>query len=260
MGTMSLIIIKSLIPPENLMESSPTLLLTIICGFFAILGGMLALVVFRARKEKTEKDKLAQALGFTEDTETPALLAHITSVNGITHPEMYHLTHVYKRPSSGGEVYLFNFHRRDIRHGRRINGSRTSKTGIHSLENNVIAFIAPAWHLPRFTASPRLSGGKLADLGNRVAEMAADIKLDIVKFPHIPTLDERYLIATPDGQLSLRDPFLQALASHPHLHLHAGGDTLTLSYANATTQPPDEAQMKKLYKIGLQLAKEIQAK
>ncbi len=242
------------------MESTPALLLTIICGFFVLLGGMVALVVIAGNKEKAKKDKLAQALGFTEDTETPALLERITSINGITHPEMYHLTQVYKRTSSGGEVYLFNFHRRDIRHGRRINGSRTSKTGIHSLERNAVAFIAPAWHLPRFTASPRLSGGKLADLGNRVAEMAADIKLDIVKFPHIPTLDERYLIATPDGQLTLRDPFLQALASHPDLHLHAGGDTLTLSYTNSTTQPLDEERMKKLYKIGLQLAKEIQAK
>ena len=243
------------------MESNPALSLTIICGFFAVFAGMIALVIFIAQKDKAKRDKFAQAHGFTEVKDSSALLERVAYVNGITRLDLYRLFQVYRRTStSGGEVYLFNLLRHDVRRGHRAGGGHSSRTHTHPLETEAFAFVTPSWHLPIFTAMPRLQGGLLANMGNRLAEMAADIKMDVVKFPHLPEIDEKYLIAAPDNSLTLPDAFLQALASYPNLHFHAGGDTLTLSYSNSTTQSPDVEQLEKLYKIGLQLAKVIQAK
>jgi hypothetical protein len=159
---------------------------------------------------------------------------------------------------------MFGFHRRDIKNPTINNKSRSSKIHYHPLETDVLAFISPTWNLPLFAAMPRLSGdGKLAALANQVAEAAVDIKMDVAKFQHIPNLDERYLITTSDyaaTRISLPDAFLHSLASHPNLKLHTGGDTLTISYANSTTQPPTGESMKLLYKIGAQLARDIPAK
>ena len=75
---------------------------------------------------------------------------------------------------------------------------------------------------------------------------------EIVKFPHIPNLDERYLITTletPASQVNPPDGFLRSLAASPNLRLHLGGDTLTISYADSNSSTPDEEKVKLLYKI-----------
>lgn len=243
------------------MESNAALSIAIICGFFVILAGMLALVFLAAQKSKAKRDKFAQAHGFTEVKDSASLLERVAYVNGINRLELYRLFQVYQRPSSsGGEVYLFNLLRNDTDRGHRAGGGHYTTARTHPLETEAFAFVAPSWHLPIFTAMPRLQGGMLAKMGNRLAEMAADLKMDVVKFPHVPEVDESYLIAAPDNSLTLPDAFLRALATHPNLNLHAGGDTLTLSYSNSVTQPPDVEALEKLYKIGLQLAKVVQAK
>jgi hypothetical protein len=243
------------------MQSSPVILLAVVCGFFVIIGAMVALVIFTTRKENARKGQVAQALGCTPTADSQSLLERIAYVNGIQHPEMYRLTHVFQRSAPGGTVYLFDFHRRDIRNGPRRDGSRSSKIHYHPLEADALAFVSPAWKLPRFTASSRISGGgKLAELGNRISEATLEIKQDVVKFPQIHNLDEMYLIATaesPSSQFNLPDAFLRVLAGNPNLKLHAGGDTLTLSHANNTTQPPNEEAMKQLYSVAVQLARTI---
>ncbi len=50
----------------------------------------------------------------------------------------------------------------------------------------------------------------------------------------------------------------RVLAASPHLRLHAGGDTLTLSYDDTNSKTPDEVKMTQLDKIGMQLARELQ--
>ena len=244
------------------MQSSPTILFAVICGFFAIIIMMVALVVFVSRKEKAKNDKTARALGMTPVADSDYLLEQVAYVNGINRKELYRVEGVYQRRTGGGDVFMFNFHRRDIK--RQTAGSRSSKIHYHPLETNVLAFVSPTWHFPRFTVIPRLGGeGKLAVIANSIAESIAEIKMDVVNFPHIPGLDERYLIATSDpstAQDYLSDAFLRTIASTPKLILHTGGNTLTLSYSNSTTQPPDEEGMKQLYKIGVQLAKDVSEK
>ena len=245
------------------MQSSPTILFAVICGFFLIVIAMIAVVVMVSRNENAKAEKTAKALGMLPVTDHQPFLEKVAYVNGITRPDLYRLTHVFQRhTSSGGDVYMFNFHRRDIKSPTLGNKSRSSKIHYHPLELNALAFVSPLWHLPRFQAMPRLEGeGVLVNLANKAAENLADIKFDVIKFQHIPNLADRYIMSTPEtpaSQINPPDEFLRVLAANPNLRLQAGGDTMTISYLNSRTQPPDEERMKALYKIGLQLAKDIQ--
>jgi hypothetical protein len=244
----------------EIMQSSSTLSIAIICGFFLLLLGMVVFAVYVIRKGSAQNAKIAQALGFTPVTDSQLLLQKVAYVNDINHPEMYRVENVYHHHASGGDVYLFGLHRRDIRGRTFSQPSGSSRIHYFPLELSAIAFVSPSWRLPRFNASPRLSGGKLAEIGNSLSEAALDIKQEIIKFPHIPTLDAHYLIGTLETSTSvnLPDGFLRVLAASPNLRLHAGGDTLTLSYNDSNSRTPDEERMKRLYKIGMQLARELQ--
>ena len=246
------------------MQSSPTILIAVVCVFLLIILMMVAFVIVAAGKGKARHDTLAKALGLSLLEDTLTLLNRVTYVNNITRPELYRVENVYSRHSSSGDVYMFGFHRRDIKGPTVSNKSRSSKIHYHPLETDVLAFVSSTWNLPHFAASPRLSGeGKLTAIANQITEAAAGIKMEVVKFQHIPNLDDRYLISTSDfsaSRISLPDAFLRTLSANPNLTLHTGGDTLTISYANSASQPPDAEKMKQLYKIGVQMARDIPAK
>jgi len=243
------------------MQSNPTILLAVLCGFVLILGGMVAFAVFFIRKESAGKAKIAQSLGLSPTADTQPLLQRVAYVNGINRPGLYRLEHVFQRHhASGGDVYLFSLHRSYFDEQGVNRGNRPTDSHQKTLESSALAFVSPSWKLPRFTATPRLAGGKLAELGNALAEKAMEIKYDAIKFQHIPSLDERYLIATPElspSHVRPSDGFLRVLAAHPNLRLHVGGDTLTLSFIDSNSQTPDEEKMKQLYKIGMALAREL---
>jgi hypothetical protein len=242
------------------MQSSPAILFAFICGFFLLLLGMVAFVVYVMRKELANKEKIARALGFAPVKDSQRLLQKVANVNDIHHPEMYRLEQVYHQShASGRDEYLFSLHRRDIKSSTISQPSGSSRIHYFPLELSAMAFVSPSWHLPCFNASPRLSGGKLAEIGNRITESALDIKQEIITFPRIPTLDEHYLMGTLEtpAEVHLPDGFLRVLAASPNLRLHAGGDTLTLSYDDSNSNTPDEEKMRQLYKIGLQLAREL---
>lgn len=245
------------------MQSSPTILLAVVCGFFLLLLGMVAFAIFFIRKESAGKAKVAQSLGLARVTDTQPLLQKVAYVNGINRPGLYRLEHVFHRHhASDGDVYLFSLHRSYYNEQGVNRGNRPTGSHRMTLEASALAFTSPSWHLPRFSAMPHLSeNGKLANIGNSLSEAATEIKQEVVKFSHIPNLDECYLIATPEmpaSQVNPSDDFLRVLSTHPNLRLHVGGDTLTLSYANSNSQTPDEQKMMELYKIGMQLAEKIQ--
>jgi hypothetical protein len=253
------------IPVEEIMQSNPTILIAVVCVFFLILLLMVAVVVAAAQKSKAKNDTIAKALGLSPLEDTNSLLERVAHINGITRPELYRVESVYARFSSSGDVYMFGFHRRDVKKGHTVGSkNHSSKIHYHPLETDVLAFVSPTWNLPYFSATPRMNGeGKLAAIANQITEAAASIKMEVVKFQHIPNLDDRYLISTSDfsaSRISLPDAFLHTLSTYPNLTLHIGGDTLTLSYANSASKPPDEDRMKQLYKIGAQLARDIPAK
>jgi len=234
----------------------------ILVGFFAILAAMVGFVVYAVRKEAAQKGKFATELGFSPTTETQELLGRIAYVNGRTRPGLLHLTNIFRRQSSGGEIYMFSLHRRNFDENGVRRGNRPTKSHYSPLETNAFAFVSPAWHLPRFVAMPRLgSQGKLAAITNHMADSIVEQNMSRVEFPHVPELNERYIMGNFDAgpaHFSFPEPFLRLLASNPNLSLHTGGDTFTISFANSISNPPDNQRMRQLYEFALQLAKEIQ--
>lgn len=233
----------------------------ILIGFFVILFAMVAFVVYAVRKETAQKEKFAAELGFSGAAETPELLERIAYVNGRNRPGLLHLTHVFRRQSAAGEIYMFSLHRRNFdEHGIR-RGKRSSRSHYSPLETNVFAFISPTWQLPQLVATPRLEGsGKLVAMANQIADSFVEANMNRLQFPQIPGLDEKYILATqnPDpAQVIFSDAFLILLASNPNLSLHTGRDTLTISYAKSITNPPDDERLRQLYKLGIQFAREI---
>jgi|GEM_PF-2758127 len=241
------------------MQSSPVILFAVICGFFLIIAAMVAFVIVASRKENEAYARVSGAMGFTAPGNTDELMQRITFLRDIQ-PEPHHrLTHVYCRShASGAKTCMYNL---SFRTRSRSESGSGKKTTYHPLEMNALAFISPDWNLPRFNALPRLAGsGVMAKMGNALTEKVMDIKHEIIKFPHIPNLDERYIISTPDippSHVRPSDEFLRVLAAHPNLSLYAGGDMLTLSFANAHSGSPDEEKMKQLYKIGVALARTL---
>jgi hypothetical protein len=241
------------------MQSNAIVLIAVICGFFLILLAMVAFVVYTSRKENEQYTRIAQALGFAPIENIDEITQKVAYVRDLNMDKHHRLTNVYCRThASGAKTYLYNL---SFRSRSRSASGFGKKTTYHPLESNVLAFISPVWNLPRFNAFPRLSGsGTMAKLGNSIVEKAMDIKHEIIRFPHIPKLDEQYLISTldiPPSNVRPSDGFLRTLAIYPQLNLHAGGNTLTISFTGDGTESPSEEKMKQLYRIGMKLAREL---
>jgi hypothetical protein len=240
------------------MQSNAIIFIAIICGFFLVLLALVAFVVYDSRKENEQYKRIAHALEFVPLENTDELLQKVAFVRGLQTNGHHRLTHVYCcTHTSGAKTFMYNLSFRS--HSRAASGAGR-KTSYYPLETNALAFISPAWKLPRFNAFPRLRGsGTMAKLGNAVAEKAMGIKHETIKFPHIPKLEDQYLISTPEippSHMRPTDGFLSVLAVHPNLNLYVGDDTLTISFAGSTEFPSEE-KMKQLYKIGVELAREL---
>lgn len=241
------------------MQSSPAILLAVLCGVFLIFAAMIAVVVVNSRKVNEAYTRVAQSLGFTPLENTDELMQRICFLRDIE-PEPHHsLTHVYCRThATGAKTCMYNLIFRS--RSRAASGSGR-KTSYSPLETNAIAFISPAWKLPLFNTFPRFPGdGAMVKLSNVFVEKGMDIKHEIIKFPHIPTLDELYIVSIPDistANMLPSDEFLRILVKHLDLNLHAGGDTFTISFVSGNSRSASEEQMKQLYKIGTELARAL---
>jgi hypothetical protein len=241
------------------MQSNAMVLIAVICGFFLIMLGMVAFVVYASRKENEKYTRIAQALGFAPLENADEVLRKVAFLRDLRMDGHHRLTHVYCRAhASGARTCMYNL---SFRTRSRSESGSGRKATYHPLEMNALAFISPACDLPRFNALPRLSGsGAMAKLGNSIAEKTMDIKHEVIKFQHIPNLDQRYLISTSEplpANVRPPDGFLRVLAAHPNLNVYAGGDTLTLSFVGDNAGLPDVERMKQLYKIGVELAREV---
>ncbi len=241
------------------MQSNPTILIAVVCGFLAILLGMVALVIYSARKSNAQYAQVAQVLGFKPLENTDELYQKVAFVRDFRADDEHHLTQAFCHTHAFGvKTCMYNLSFRS--HSRTGSGSGR-KSIYQPLESNALAFISPAWKLPRFQAFPRFSGnGAMTKFANTMAEKAMDIKHELIQFPHIPNLDERYILTTldlPASQVQPPDGFLRVLASDPNLNLHMGGDTLTISYVKGRTDGLSVDNMKQLYQIGMALAREL---
>lgn len=238
----------------------PSPLLLILIGFFAILAAMVYLVVRVARKESLTKQRLARELGFTAVEDSEALRARLAAVRGRQRPGLLRLTHVFHREEPFGGLWLYSLHRRNFNEEGVRRGNRPSKSHYSPLELSAVAVVVQGWNWPRCVATPRLVGqGTLAGFANRMAETLVEANARHLDFPDIFGLDEYYYVACYEKKPDLPEDFLHALAAAPGLILHLGGDTLTLSWANARTQTPDAARMRQLVEQARKLARTLGA-
>lgn len=230
----------------------------ILLGFIVILAAAVFFVARAIRKESAARKRLATELGFTPVTDGKELQTRLAALRGRQRPGLLHLTHVFRRQEAGQTLWLYSLHRRNFTEEGVRRGKRPSKSHYSPLEINAVALVNPVWDWPRCVATPRLLGqGRLATFANRMADALVEANARRLDFPHICDLDELYFVASYGKTPDLPETFLHALAAAPGLILHLGGDTLTLSWANAQTRPPDNARMRQLVKLARQLAKTL---
>jgi hypothetical protein len=229
-------------------------------GFAAILVATVLLVARAIRKEAATNQRLATDLGFAPAANTGELQERLAMVRGRLRPGLLQLSHVFRRHDPVGALWLYSLHRRNSDEDGIRRGNRPSKSHYSPLETNAIGVVVSAWNWPRHVATPRLPGtGKLADLANSMAEKLTEANARRLEFPHIAGLDQHYLIAAYGADTPpLPNALLHALAATPGLLLHLAGDTLSLSWANAATRPPDAARMRELVGIARRLAQTLQ--
>lgn len=227
-----------------------TPLVLILAGFFLILAAAVFLVARVARGESLAKKRLANELGFTPAANTEKLQTRLAAIRGRQRPGLLRLSHVFRRQESAGTLWLYSLHRRNFDEDNVRRGNRPSKSHYMPLELSAVALVVPGWNWPRCVATPRLIGsGKLAGFANRMAETLVEANARHLSFPDIFGLDEYYFVASYERVPDLPADFLHALAAAPGLILHLGGDTLTLSWANARSQTPDTDRMRQLVEL-----------
>lgn len=234
--------------------------LFILIGFIALLAGMAVLVIRASRRESLEKQRIASELGFSPVTDDKPLLNSIAAVRGRQRPGLLQLSHVFHRSEALGELWLFSLHRRNFNEEGVRKGNRPTQSHYTPLELSAVALVVQGWQWPRCVATPRFVGqGKLGAFANRMAETLVEANARQLDFPDIDDLDEFYFVASYESVPDLPKEFLQTLANSPGLILHLGGNTLTLSWANARTQPPDAARMRQLVDLARRFGRALGA-
>ncbi len=233
---------------------SPLTLLLI--GLFALVAVTAALVVRTMRKESTVKRRIARELGFTPAADTAALMRHVAAVRGRQRPGLLRLDQVFQRQETFGELWLYDLYRKNFTEG----DTRQGKSPESPFELSAVAVVVRGWNWPRSVATPRLLvKGNLAGFANRMADTLVEANARQLDFPDIFGLDEYYFVACYGKVPDLPESFLLALAASPGLLLHLGGDTLTLSWANAREQAPDAARMRQLVEQARRFAQTLGA-
>ncbi len=231
----------------------------ILIGFIALLAAAVFFVARAMRKESAARKRLATELGFMPATDAKELQTRLAALRGRQRPGLLQLTHVFRRQEALGTLWLYSLHRRNFNEEGVRHGKRPGKSHYSPLELNAVALVNHAWNWPRCVATPRLIGqGRLATFANRMADTLVEANARRMDFPHIFDLDELYFVASYGKTPDLPETFLHALAAAPGLILHLGGDTLTLSWANAQTRPPDNARMRQLVELARRLAKTLE--
>ncbi len=234
---------------------SPLALLLI--GLFALLAAAGGYAVHHTRRESTVKRRMARELGFQPVADPTALMRHLAAVRGRQRPGRLRLDHVFQREEAFGGLWLFDLYRQDFSDA----DTQSRKSHDSPLEPGAVAVVVPGWNWPRSVAAPRLLGKSNPGAPtNRMADSLVEANARQLDFPEIFGLDEYYYVACYEKVPELPESFLQTLAASPGLLLHLGGDTLTLSWANARTQTPDAARMRHLVEQASRFAQTLGAR
>jgi len=191
----------------------------ILVGFFLVFGLLVFAAYYSSRKDKEEKRRVWQQLGFTA-IEADALLAEkISSLyqrEGISN--RYELRNLSRKAILDGEMFLFDL--------VETSGEDDSWT-----ERQAVAIVSSYLNLPQFVLFPKVDEKYiLSGIANRVVEWGMSKIGSPVAIPEFPGLDSRYIITSNDAEALRR--FLDESLSHyfantQMVRIHAAGDIFT---------------------------------
>ncbi len=232
------------------MQSNSMILLAVVCGFFIILAAMIGLVVYNGVRDKNKKEQIAKTLGFSAVSNPNSMLERFSYL--YKRPQnLLSMPNIFQRSSFEYQIYFFDLHENE-------NRRHSSEMQFHSMEDSAFAFVSPSWNFPHMAVIPHFGGdGKFAQVANQLAEKFMSQFSQVIKFPHIPGLDQKYMFGFFDGDLSdsqLTDSFLRLLASEPEFKMQFGKDTFVASLTGMRTQSPTEEQIRELYNFATKMA------
>jgi hypothetical protein len=211
----------------------------------AVVALVVLLVVSSVRRREAQAASRATELissGFTP-VQTPdvRLVAAIKGLRrGSTAPEQLDVTHLFHRPMSGGDLYVFDLE----------DGSGDSIT----VTNGVVAIVDPLLKLPRLALVPA-PGGSEAMTGSAIMRLVGDVMnralaqrgLSRVTLADDGGLGKRYLIVAEDaaaaGAVLPQERCAELASLESTYAMEAEGDLLMVSQApayvqSATARPP----------------------
>jgi hypothetical protein len=191
----------------------------ILVGFFLVFGLLAFAAFYSRRKDKENKRRVWQQLGFTA-IEADALLAEkISSLyqrEGISN--RYELRNLSRKAILDGEMFLFDL-------------VETSGEDDSWIEQQAVAIVSSYLNLPQFVLFPKVDEKYiLSGIANRVVEWGMSKIGSPVAISEFPGLDSRYIITSNDPEAVRRfldESLSHYLANTQMLRIHAAGDIFT---------------------------------
>ncbi len=185
---------------------------------------LIAVIVIGTLRKKAQKDS-ANDLGLSPVGDTSSLEGKIFRLYTQDKQKDLRLRHVFKRPISDGELFLFDL----------VDKTYDDATVI---ETRAIAITSPDLNLPHFVLAPKKSSGNLSNalLSWNVSNQGA-----LIAFPEFPEFNERFLVASTDDPARTRGFFdanlIRYFLSSQPAQIHAGGTMLVVSLPVSSSDP-----------------------
>ncbi len=196
--------------------------------FILLLGGsVIALMIRSERRDRENKLRVAQSLGFSPADPTPELVRRMTQLyHSIRvsrhHPDgdTYELEAVSKRRLPDGDIFIFDL----------INNSGAESS--HT-EKQAVAIVSALLNLPVFMVFPKADiDGVVPQMGNKFLGWVFSKIGHPIEFPQAPEFARRYLVSSPDPDGTrqfLNEDRLHRLAQTRLININAGGDMFTVA-------------------------------
>ncbi len=203
----------------------------ILVGFFLVFGLFAFAAFYSSRKEKENKRRVWQQLGFSAIEADANLAEKISSLyqrEGVSN--RYELRNFSRKAILDGEMYLFDL-------------VENSGEGDSWIERQAVAIVSPYLNLPQFVFFPKVDEKyTLSGIANRVVEWGMSKIGSPVAIPEFPDLDSCYIVTSNDAEAVrgfLDEPLAHYFARTQMVMIHAAGDIFTFSELNLNFKTGD---------------------
>jgi hypothetical protein len=164
--------------------------LLFILAILLLFAGLVYSTVISTRRNRDGKMQMAQLLGLTPVQPDADLCEKIAALQRTSwNTTNYELRHVFRRPLSGGEMFLFDL-------------VDASSEGDSWSCSQAVAIRSPALRLPPFELFPKVDSQNyaLGGLANKIVAWVAAKSGQPVGFPEFPEFAARYVVTSGDPE------------------------------------------------------------